>query len=189
MKEGNFSSEVKDALKRIYIQEKNTEVGFDEYIAILTKETYLKMLEDVRKSMISEESPSFVLNDMNGKPVSNTDLRGKVVIIDFWATWCEPCRVEMPALQATYDAYQDQGLRILAINLGETRETASAWANTMRLTFDILLDPQQETAMLYQLRGQPSTYVIAPSGIITQIYYGATSEAALKAALAPYFRN
>jgi len=95
----------------------------------------------------------------------------------------------MPALQASYDAYRQQGLRILAVNLGEAPQTARAWADTMKLTFDILLDPQQEIAGLYQLRGQPSTYVVSPDGIISHIFYGPTTDNRLRDALAPYFPN
>jgi peroxiredoxin len=134
-------------------------------------------------------APAFELSNVQGNTISLSKLRGKPVVVNFWATWCEPCKVEMPALEAVYHTYKNQGLHLLAVNLGESRETASAWAREMKLTFDILLDPTQATGALYQLRGQPSTYVIAPSGIITHIYYGPTSESALKEALAPYFSN
>lgn len=134
-------------------------------------------------------APAFELSSTQAKTISLSQLRGTPVVVNFWATWCEPCKVEMPALEAVYNAYKDQGLHILAINLGESRESASAWARDMKLTFDILLDSTQAISALYQLRGQPSTYVIAPSGIITHIYYGPTSESALKQALAPYFSN
>jgi peroxiredoxin len=132
-------------------------------------------------------APPFALRKPNGDRIGLNTMRGAPVIINFWATWCEPCRVEMPALQAIYDVHKEAGLRILAINLGETAETTQAWSQEMQLTFDILLDPYQEVARLYQLRGQPSTYVVSPDGIITHIFYGPTSEAALRDALAPYF--
>jgi peroxiredoxin len=134
-------------------------------------------------------APEFELRSTEGKTISLSKLRGTPVVVNFWATWCEPCKVEMPALEEVYNAFKDQGLRILAINLGESHESVIAWARDMKLTFDILLDPTQAIGALYQLRGQPSTYVIAPSGVITYIYYGPTSESALKQALAPYFSN
>ena len=93
----------------------------------------------------------------------------------------------MPAFQAVYDTYKDKGLHILAVNLGEAPATAYAWAKALNLTFDILLNPAQDVATLYQLRGQPSTFVVSPGGVITQIFYGPTTEAALRGALAPYF--
>jgi peroxiredoxin len=134
-------------------------------------------------------APPIELPTLKGNSIDLSKLRGAPVLINFWATWCEPCRVEMPAFQAVYAAYQDKGLRILAVNLGETLEAADEWATKLHLTFDILLDPTQNVSVLYQLRGQPSTYVISPGGVITQIFYGPTTEAALYIALAPYFPN
>jgi peroxiredoxin len=132
-------------------------------------------------------APTFALQKPDGDRISLGTMRGAPIIINFWATWCEPCRVEMPALQAIYDVHREAGLRILAVNLGETAETAQAWSQEMQLSFDILLDPQQEVVRLYQLRGQPSTYVVSPDGVITHIFYGPMSETALYSALAPYF--
>jgi peroxiredoxin len=126
-------------------------------------------------------APAFTLDSLSGGQVNIERLRGSTVVINFWATWCEPCRVEMPILQAFYDAHKEQGLRILAVNLGEPPELARAWVDEFGLTFDILLDPQQSIAALYQIRGQPSTYVIAPSGIITAIFYGPVSTEQLQA--------
>jgi peroxiredoxin len=126
-------------------------------------------------------APSFTLPALDGSQVSLERLRGSTVIINFWATWCEPCRVEMPILQAFYESHRDRGLRVLAVNLGETPEAVRAWVDEFGLTFDMLLDPQQTVAALYQIRGQPSTYVVSPSGIITAIYYGPVSEEQLRA--------
>lgn len=121
---------------------------------------------------------------------SNVDLeslRGAPVIINFWATWCVPCRVEMPELQAFHDAHP--GVRLLAVNLGETRSLIVDWVARFRLTFDIVLDSDQSIASLYRLRGQPSTYIVSPGGVITAIFYGATTRQTLEAALEPYLRE
>jgi cytochrome c biogenesis protein CcmG, thiol:disulfide interchange protein DsbE len=136
---------------------------------------------------VNAMAPPFELPTLNSSLFNTSQLHGAPVVINFWATWCEPCRVEMPSLQAIYDAYQSRGLRLVAVNLGETAETARAWAQRLGLTFDIVLDEQQQVSALYQLRGQPSTYVIAPNGIITHIFYGPITEATLIGALAPYF--
>jgi peroxiredoxin len=95
----------------------------------------------------------------------------------------------MPELQALYEAHQSDGLRVVAVNLGETATQAQIWVEGLSLTFDILLDPDGRIARLYQLRGQPSTYVIAPDGVITHIFYGPTSRAGLDAAVAPHLAN
>jgi len=130
-------------------------------------------------------APSFRLPTLDGT-VNLLELRGKPVVINFWATWCEPCQVEMSDLQAVYESYREDGLRVLAINLGEPVEAVRGWAQTMNLTFDLALDKEQSVAALYRLRGQPSTYVVSPQGIITHIFYGPTTVEALENALTPY---
>ncbi len=130
-------------------------------------------------------APPFEVRSLVGELVKLADLRGQTVLINFWATWCEPCKAEMPDIQAVYEAYQARGLRVLAINLGERSMDVQAWARHYGLTFDILIDDGQQIAGLYQLRGQPSTYLVAPNGVITQIYYGSTSRELLEAAIAP----
>ncbi len=134
---------------------------------------------------IGAAAPPFQTTTAAGTSFDLTDLRGAPVIINFWATWCEPCRVEMPALQAVYRRHQDDGLRVLAVNLREPPEMVLAWGANLGLTFDLLLDRYGQIAASYHLRGQPSTYVLSPSGTITHIFYGPTDETTLEAALAP----
>src|SRR5687768_864463 len=82
-------------------------------------------------------APAFELSSLHGNIINLSMLRGKPVVVNFWATWCEPCKVEMPALEAVYNAYKDQGLHMLAVNLGESGEVVAVWAREMKLTFDI----------------------------------------------------
>ncbi len=131
-------------------------------------------------------APLFEAQTLEGQTLGLADLRGKVVLINFWATWCEPCKAEMPDLQAVYEAYQSRGLVILGVNLDEGQADIRRWVGTLGLTFDIMLDERQQIAALYQLRGQPSSYLVAPSGVITQVYYGPTTRQALEAAIAPF---
>lgn len=133
-------------------------------------------------------APPFVGQTLTGGTVRLADLRGQPVVVNFWATWCEPCRVEMPDLQRVYDQYRAQGLRILAVNLGESRTAVAKWAQDFGLTFDVILDEDQRIAALYYLRGQPSTYVVSPDGMITHIFLGPTTESALSAALKPFLQ-
>ncbi len=114
-------------------------------------------------------------------------LRGTPVVLNFWATWCIPCRVEMPDLQAFHEAHP--AVRVVAINLGEARAAVVDWAAQFGLTFDVALDSDQSIATRYRLRGQPSTYVVSPGGVITSIFYGPTTRSALEAALAPFLRG
>ncbi|MCA0452551.1 MAG: TlpA family protein disulfide reductase [Chloroflexi bacterium] len=131
-------------------------------------------------------APLFEAQTLDGQVMGLGDLRGKVVLINFWATWCEPCKAEMPDIQAVYEDYQGRGLVVLGVNLDEGQADVSRWVEQLGLTFDILLDEGQQIAGLYQLRGQPSSYLVATDGVIKQIYYGPTTRQSLEAAIAPF---
>ncbi|MAS36129.1 MAG: alkyl hydroperoxide reductase [Anaerolineaceae bacterium] len=131
-------------------------------------------------------APNFTLLNTDGDRIQLEDLRGSPVIVNFWATWCGPCIVEMPTLQSIFESHQASGLRVLAINMGESADTIKAWQQTHQLTYDLLVDEQQKVAAQYYLRGQPSTYVISPEGVITSIFFGPIQESTLNAALDQY---
>ncbi len=123
---------------------------------------------------------------LNGS-VNTSEWRGTPLVINFWATWCVPCRIEMPELQALHEAHAE--IRVLAVNLGEPRELIVDWVQHFRLTFDVVLDTNQAIAERFRLRGQPSTYIVAPDGKITHIFYGPTTRQSLEAALDPFLRG
>lgn len=128
-------------------------------------------------------APDFERESASGEVIRLSTLRGQPVIVNFWATWCGPCIIEMPILQSILEAHQADGLRILAVNMGEPASVVRQWQETYGFTYDLLIDEAQGVSTLYRLRGQPSTYVIAPDGIITDIFFGPVSESALTAAL------
>lgn len=128
-------------------------------------------------------APNFTLNSLEATAITLEDLRGTPTLINFWATWCVPCRIEMPVLQEFYDEHRASGLRVLAVNIGESPDIIRSWVDELGLTFDILQDPQQSLMTLYQVRGQPSTYFVSPSGVITSIFYGPVSAEQLQAVL------
>jgi peroxiredoxin len=138
---------------------------------------------------IDAVAPPFQTLRVDGRPFDLNETRGQVVVLNFWATWCEPCRVEMPVLQALSDRYERRGLRVVGVNMGETAGMIREWAAMYGVRYDLLLDEQGQIAALYQIRGQPTTYVIGPSGVITQIFLGAADEAAFEAAIAPLLAN
>jgi peroxiredoxin len=131
-------------------------------------------------------APPFEQPSLSSDTLSLFDLRGESVVINFWATWCPPCIVEMPALQELHD---ETGVRIIGVNMGEERATVVEWIAENGITFDIVLDLQGQVSQMYRLRGQPSTYVVAPDGIITHIFYGTVSMAALQDAIATHEMN
>lgn len=129
-------------------------------------------------------APNFTAPGLDGTPFELADLRGQPVIINFWATWCIPCAVEMPELQALQAAHPN--IQVIGVNLAEPPPRVAAWVQNGGYTFDILFDADGEIARLYALRGQPSTYIVTPEGVISAIFFGATSQPALENALAPF---
>ena len=125
---------------------------------------------------IGDPAPDFALAEVDGNIVSLLDLHGRPVIINFWATWCAPCRLEMPELQAAYQSYQDDKLAILAINREETAEEVAAYFQELQLTFTPLLDEEAVIANLYQVFNMPTTYFVNPDGLVTAVHHGPLSQ-------------
>ena len=115
----------------------------------------------------------FTLQDLDGNSHTLSDYRGQPVIVNFWATWCAPCRIEMPELQAAYERYQDAGLVILALDNDESPDAVqSFFSDEMNLTFTPLLDDGADVAALYSVFNFPSTYFVNADGIITAVHHG-----------------
>nr|MBA3890082.1 redoxin domain-containing protein [Gemmatimonadaceae bacterium] len=103
------------------------------------------------------------------------DYRGRVVLLNFWATWCEPCKVEMPSMEALHRDYAPHGLDVVAVSEDDARVSVAdlrAYANDLELTFDILRDTSHAVARAYQVVGYPTTYVIARDGSIRRRWIG-----------------
>ena len=119
-------------------------------------------------------APDFTLNTVDGKEVTLSELRGKIVIINLWATWCPPCRAEMPALENAYEQYKDSGVVILGLNVTnqDSEKDIPPFVKEFGLTFPILLDRDGSVSTLYQLRGLPTTYFVNREGIIRTVVVG-----------------
>lgn len=120
---------------------------------------------------IGSQAPPFKLLTPTSEPLALNDFRGKFTIINFWATWCQPCRREMRELQRLYDTHRGN-LHVLAVNLGESADAVRNWSEQLGLSYDLLLDPHNDVAMRYQIRGQPTTYLLDSAHRIQQVYYG-----------------
>lgn len=116
-------------------------------------------------------APPFTLLTPSSRTLALEQARGAVTIINFWATWCEPCQRELRELQALYEIYPND-LRILAVNVGESAQAVHDWPAQLGLTFDILLDTRGEVTTLYQVRGLPTTLVLDEDHVIRRVHYG-----------------
>ncbi|HKJ25342.1 MAG TPA: TlpA disulfide reductase family protein, partial [Myxococcota bacterium] len=117
-------------------------------------------------------APAFTLERLDGTPVSLSDLRGHVVLINFWATWCEPCRQEMPAMERLYEAHRDEGFELLAISVGEEAEPVRAFRDEVGMTFPVLLDPDRVASQAYQTYRFPESFLVDAQGVVVERYIG-----------------
>lgn len=117
-------------------------------------------------------SENFTLPGLSGQLQSLNEWRGKVVFLNFWATWCPPCREEMPAMQDLYDELGDAGLVVVAVNVLERAETARAFIEEFGYTYPVVLDRDGRTAMRYAVRAYPTTYVIDREGYVIGVRPG-----------------
>jgi len=126
-------------------------------------------------------APDFELKTPTGQTVQLSDLRGQVVLVNLWATWCPPCRAEMQSIEKVYQEYKDQGFTVLAVNMTYQDDplTIMPFVHKQGLTFPVLLDETGELANAYQLRSLPSSYFIRRDGIINEVVIGGPMSEAL----------
>lgn len=121
---------------------------------------------------IGKPAPDFSLTDQAGNTWRLSDLRGNVVFVNFWATWCKPCRDEMPSMEILNKSLAGQPFQMLAISYNDTPAMAFTFASRLGVTFPILADPGQKTASAYLITGVPETFIIDRDGVLRQKYIG-----------------
>jgi peroxiredoxin len=126
-------------------------------------------------------APDFELADSEGNLLHLSELRGHALLVNFWASWCAPCRAEMPALQRVYNRYKDQGFIILAVNTAnqDNRGDALAFAGRLGLEFPLLFDERGDVFADYGVRALPTSFFIDPQGVIQQVVIGGPMSEAL----------
>jgi peroxiredoxin len=130
--------------------------------------------------VVGERAPDFVLGDTSGRLFALEDFQGQVVLVNFWATWCAPCRLEMPLLQDHFERYSDDEFIVLAINLQESKAQVADFIEEFSLTFPVLMDSDGAISEDYRIRGYPSTIVIDRQGVISAIHIGIITEGQLE---------
>lgn len=166
---GKSSENIKSILKKYYTVTNKSDVGFEDYISKLEKEAELKMLEDLKKEVLNTEAPAFTLLDGNGNKVSLADLKGKVVILDFWATWCGPCRASFPGMQKMVNKYQDDAnVKFFFVNSWEQADdkvkTATDFMKNNKYNFTVLMDIEDKVIGKFGVDGIPTKFVIGADG-------------------------
>ena len=123
---------------------------------------------------VGKVAPDFELPSLKDTTVRLSDFRGKVVFVNFWATWCKPCREEMPSMEVLYKRFKDEGLVVLAVSIDRvtTKKDIPPFVKKLSLTFPVLVDSWGQTDKRYKLLGVPETYIIDQSGILQEKIIG-----------------
>jgi cytochrome c biogenesis protein CcmG/thiol:disulfide interchange protein DsbE len=143
--------------------------------------------EPRRQVALDQPAPDFIVVDSTRRRLRLSDLRGKPVVLNFWATWCTPCKAEMPALQALYaEAGEGASFELLAINMREAPEPAAIFGADLGLTFPLVIDLEGALARSYQVTALPTTIVIDAEGIVRVQHLGPLDREQLRELLATY---
>ena len=133
---------------------------------------------------VGNRAPDFALRSLDGRTIRLSELRGKPVMVNFWASWCPPCRNEMPAFEKAYQRYRSQGMEFLGVDVQEDAETVRKFVQENGYSWLFLLDSDGKVSRSYQVSGVPTTFFIDREGIIRDLQIGELSEAALESKLA-----
>ena len=129
---------------------------------LAAQEINYKLVPNLQQMKDRSPTPDFTLPDPGGKKVSLKDFRGKLVMLNFWATWCVPCREEMPTMERLYQEFKNKSFVIIAVDVKDKKADALAFIKELKLTYPVVFDPEGEVGVLYGAWGLPATYLIGP---------------------------
>jgi peroxiredoxin len=129
-------------------------------------------LSKVKRMEVGKPAPDFMLQDASGKVWKLSGLKGKVVFVNFWATWCKPCRDEMPSMEALNKAMADKPFQMLSIIFNDDLDLAKSYARRQGATFPVLGNPSKELTQAYMITGVPETFLIDADGILKHKFIG-----------------
>ena len=130
------------------------------------------LLTPVAAPVVGGRAPEFEAAGIDGGRFLMSETRGRVVLLNFWATWCEPCQAEMPLLESRYEGESPSGMLVVGINMNETATVVRSYRDALGLTFPIVLDPGGQVEALYRLRGYPTTFFVDEAGVIRFVHIG-----------------
>ncbi len=134
---------------------------------------------------VDQPAPELTLFDLDGKQVSLSDFSGQVVLLNNWATWCPPCREEMPEFKAYYDKYKDEGFQVVAVEAGQPEPEVRAFVEELGLEFIILLDPENLSLITFQQSSLPNSFVIDRRGNLRLAWVGTINMPTLEQFVTP----
>lgn len=137
---------------------------------------YSSFAKDNKEIKIGTQAPNFSLEQLNTKPLKLSDLKGKGVVLNFWGSWCEPCKAEFPELEKQYQRFQSEGIEVVGVNISETPLAIQQFVDQYHVSFPILMDRQSEITRLYQIGPIPTTFFIDKDGIVKEQVIGQMNE-------------
>lgn len=125
-------------------------------------------------SALDEKSPApdFTLNDLDGRAISLSSLKGKVVLLNFWGTFCVPCRKEMPSMETLYKTYKDKGFLVVAVSADKSVEDVRDFIKDYKITFLVVIDKDKKVAKQYRVSSLPTSFLLNKNGLLSKRFFG-----------------